>query len=156
MRCIVLAPILAGLPAAALAADPGTVVSLPWGDWLAAAVSWGGDAIVAVILALLARLLAILPATVGSLVKTLQVEQLLARAVDFGINAVAGAAKGRVLTADLGSQVLAEAANYAVQHGPKGIVDWMGGPAALREMILARLSLAPEASAAEILPKAGR
>jgi len=121
------------------AAQSATQIGIPWGAWLGSIVDFLSTIIIPIVLAFLARLFAILPGPVIQLLKTMQVEQLLARAVDFALNAVEGAAKGKVLTIDTGSEVVAMAVNYVIDKAPAKLVEFIGGELALREMILARL-----------------
>lgn len=79
------------------------------------------------------------------------VEQLLTRAVESGLNKVSGAAKGKTLTVDVASPVLASAAQFAIDKAPPKLVEFMGGPEGIKESILARLDLAPETSGTEVL-----
>ncbi|OXE37540.1 MAG: hypothetical protein CGW95_01090 [Phenylobacterium zucineum] len=133
------------MPVAAFAAD-GTAINIPVGSWISDASGILSAVLVPVLLALVARLLAVLPKPIADFVKTLQVEQLLTRAVSYGINAVKDAEHDKVLSVNVGNAVVAEAANYAIQNGPKWIVDWLGGPDGIKQRILARVKLEPAAS----------
>ncbi len=112
-----------------------TVVTIPWGDWLTAAA----PDIAALVLAAALWLVRQIPGEVGALLRTKRVEQLLDRSIGYGINAVAGAAHGRTLSLDVGSAVLAEAVDYAIEHAPR-LVAWAGEDH-LAEKIWARLRL---------------
>jgi hypothetical protein len=136
---------------AALAAPSAVVI--PWGDWLAGVGSAVGDLIAVALLAALTALAARLPGPIAAIILSARAEQLLERAVGYGVNAVAGAAKGRALTVDVGSEVLAEAARYAIAQAP-GLVARLGGAEALRRMIFARLNLDADASAAGVMGRA--
>lgn len=135
-------------------ANTDTTVTLPFGAWInaiAPTVIEIAGAVLTVILAWAARLL---PATLRSFISDAamkQAEQLLERAVDYGINAVAGAAKDKTLTIDVGNQVIAQAANYVVTHGPAWLIDWMGGAAAIEQKIIARLPLEEAAKVAPVI-----
>lgn len=141
------------IPLPALAQDGGTIVTIPWGDWLVAILANSGEIIIAIAGIALTRLLLILPKPIADFVKTLRVEQFLERAVDYGISATSGAAKGKVLTVQTGSEVVALAVNYVIDKAPAALVRWMGGVERIREMILARLDIAPEASGGVVLHK---
>jgi len=119
-------------------------VTIPWGDWLADAATAAG----ATILALAAWMLRFVPAAVHDWYLRLtgeRVEQLLERAVHYGINATAGAVRGRTLDVRIGSEVARRALEYAVKHAPE-LVKRLGGTALVNEKILARLDLAAEAN----------
>lgn len=127
--------LLSGLAVAGPVAD--TTVSLPIGDWLVASTGF---------LQWLVPLLVIwvfrfLPGSIAGVLKTAQVDQLLARAVDYGLNAVVGAVKGKVLNADVGEEVIAQALTYVTTFGPKWLLSWLGGEAGIRARIIARLDL---------------
>lgn len=147
MLCaIVLALVVAPIAAFAATAEPTTAeavktIGLPWGDWVGAVVDFAATVALPIALAFLARLFAILPGPVVQILRTFQVEQLIQRAIDFGINATKGATKGQVLTVDVGSAVVATALQYVLDKAPAQIIKWIGGELRLREMILARLTL---------------
>jgi hypothetical protein len=139
-------------------AQDDTTITIPWGDWLSSAIGVVGMFIIGVVVpALLAWVLSMLPAPIRAWFdqqRIAQVEQLLGRAVDYGLNAVDGAVKGKELSVPVGSAVVAEAAQYAIDHGPSKIIEWLGGPEAVKEMILARLPLQANATARDVLDNA--
>src|SRR6266705_1401406 len=102
--------------APALAAD----VTIPYGDWIKAATDILGVAIWPALAAWLAKLVgnSHLPAALITLIKTLLADQLLGKAVAWGLNSVAGATAGKRLSVHIANQVVAEAVQYAVDHGP--------------------------------------
>src|SRR5690606_21833804 len=90
--------------------------------------------IVTAIGAMLAWAMRLLPATLRAYINEQmikQVEQLLARAVQHGINAAAANLRGRELSVDVKHEVLEDALTYAVQHGPAKLIAWMGGKDAI-------------------------
>ncbi len=138
-----MAPLVVSLPPAAYAADN---VVVPVGDWIGQA----SGAIASIAVAVLSWIAAKwLPAWV----RTYLTEQLLSRAVDYGIAAVAGAAKGKVLEIPVANAVLREAAIYAVDHAPT-TAKWLGDT--LTPKLIARLSAAgvlpAEVSATSLVP----
>ena len=122
-------------------------VSVPYGDWISAGADTIADLLTLAIMALFARAIHILPAWLVNIIKTFQVEQILGRAIDYGVNAVEGATKGRKLDISLGNKVLAEAVQYAVDSAPAALVAWMGGEEGIRRKIVGRLDLTPEVTA---------
>jgi hypothetical protein len=77
-------------------------------------------------------------------------ERLIRNAVDYGLNAVEGAAKGKTLSVNVGSQVLAEAANYAMREGAPWLVKRLGGPEGIRQKVFRALELSEQASAEKL------
>lgn len=143
---------VAGLAAVAvaLALSPafaaGETIVIPYGDWIADAGDMALSILVPVMMALAGRWLAgISPDLAAALVQS-RADRLLERAIGFGISATAGAQRGRSLSVETGSAVLAEAARYAVDQAPT-LVRRLGGADAIRRMILARLDLDAAASA---------
>lgn len=124
------------LSAPALAADS---VSIPWGDWLAGVMGYFSEIIIASILALVSLALRGLPAQVRDILLALRVEQVIARGLDYGLGAVAGAVKGRVLEIKVANEVLNDAARYVTVNAPE-LAGALGGT--LRPKILARMSAA--------------
>lgn len=135
---------LAGLLPALLATPPALAaeVIVPVGEWVGllanlTAVALAGFGIFA---------LRMLPAPIYRLLMMLRAEQLIARAVDYGVQSVAGSARGRTLTVDIGNQVIASAAAYAVDAADD-LVQWLGGADEVKRKILARLDVEADAVA---------
>lgn len=82
-----------------------------------------------------------LPASVKAWIDTLRIEQLLDKAIAYGLNSVAGAAKGRTLSVDIHLPVLAYVLQYALDRIPAALLKWVGGPTSLAEMIWSRLDV---------------
>lgn len=69
-----------------------------------------------------------------------RVDQLLDKAITYGINVTAGAVKGKSLSVKIGNEVLERAFEYAIRHAPT-VVRLAGGSAFVREKIIGRLDL---------------
>ncbi|WWT39810.1 hypothetical protein [Microcystis phage Mwe-JY25] len=130
-----------GFLAAPALASP-TSVTIPYGDWAASLLM----TVAAVAIPAISWALRFLPAQVQALIRTAQVEQLLGKAISYAINATAGAAKGRALSVDVGSEVAAHAVSYAIANGPGWVTTWLGGEAGIRQRIIARLEIEPAAA----------
>ena len=106
-------------------------VHVPYGDWVAdLALSMLGLSSVAV---------SWLFRHAPNWMKTMKVDQALDRAVQFGLNAVANAAKGKALDLNTGNQVANMALDYVASHVPSLVKEF--GLTNLREKIYARLTL---------------
>lgn len=140
--------------AATVVAPDATTVVVPVGNWLDAVLANALEIVVAGIGLVVAFVLRSLPKGIADIIRTVRVEQLLGRAVDYGINAVRGAVRDKALTVDVGSKVVAEAAQYAIDQAPGRLIEWAGGPEAIKKMVLARISLTSEAEAADVLDQA--
>lgn len=138
----------------ALAADggPGSTVAIRWGELLLT----HADTIVYLIVSGLLWSARGLPAEWQARLRTARAEQLLANAVRYGVNAVAGASADKVLNVHVASPVAASALAYAIDKGPSTLIRWMGGPTAVAEMIWARLDVSPEAGRPDLESLAGR
>jgi len=123
-------------------ADETTTLNVPVGDIVGGTVGYLAVAIAAVTV----WGLRFLPPQLYALALTLRVDQLLQRAVQFGVNAVAGAVDGKALSIDVGNAVLKEALAYAILHGGEMVQRFAGSPVDVAEKIWARLELAPEAT----------
>lgn len=124
-------------PDAVTVPDAHTVVTFPVDDWTNKILPTLGLLITAVVLYALRKL----PAPIASILGTLPVEQILKRAVDFAINAVGGATKGKKLTFDTGNEVVNRALQYVVDNAPAWLIKFMGGEDMIRQKIIARLDL---------------
>ena len=139
--CLCAALLISTAPAVAQqVAEDGKVV-IPWGDLLYSSASL----LVTLAGSVLAFALARLPASILTVIKTWQVDQLLQRSIGYGINMVAGAAKGQALSMPVANKVAEAALEYAVTNGSAALVAWMGGKPVVAQKIIARLDLAPNA-----------
>lgn len=150
MRILALAAaIVLALALPALAADP-TSLTIPWGDWVTSLVTGFVDPILTVLLlGALTFAATLLPAPLKAYANQANIaaaEQLLEKAVAFALNKVEGASAGQQLSVNVGSSVIAAAAQYAVDKGPSALISWLGGAQAIKDMILARLNLEPGAN----------
>jgi len=139
---------LVALGLVVLASSPAfaATISIPYGDAVAEfASSYAYELLVGGMLFLCRKL----PASVYAIIQTLRFDQLAERAIGYGLNAVAGATRGKKLEIEVGSQVLAMALNYAMENAPL-LVKWAGGYEALKQKLFARLELVPEASVAKV------
>lgn len=125
--------VLWAMPAFAQTTD-GTI-TIPWGAWLGDVLDWS----VTIILAVVAWALRQLPAGIYAIIQQLRAEQLLERAIDYGINAVKGASYDKQLDIPTTSAVIEAAAEYAVVNAPL-LVQYLD-PDTLRAKILARLAV---------------
>lgn len=121
---------------------PATTVVLPIGDWLTAIAAWIGP----VILAVIAWIFRKIPKAWAATLLAAHADQLLDKAIMYGINAVAGAEKGKTLSVSVGNAVLAEALSYALSKAPGWFISWLGGATSIQQMIIARLQLEPAAT----------
>jgi hypothetical protein len=139
--------LLFAIPAIALLAIPAlaqdTTVSIPIGSWVDATA----PTIAALLLAVITWGFRKLPDAIQGLLRTAQVDQMLQKAIDFGINTVKGATKDRVLDVDVGNAVIAQALDYVVKHCPAWMIEWLGGEKGIRDRIIARLDLDANAGA---------
>jgi opacity protein-like surface antigen len=140
MHTLALAALFALVSFPALAA--GTVVTVPIGTWSASLL----EIVAAIAVPVIGWALRFLPGQIQAVIRTAQVDQLLAKAIAYGINTTAGAARDKTLSLDVGNEVVAQALTYAVDAGPRWLEDWLGGKEGVRKRIIARLDVAPEAA----------
>jgi len=132
---------LAALTLPAQLGDTTTTVQIPVSDVTGAVAQY-------VALALVGAFMwgfKFLPQQVCAMLMTMRVDQLLTRAVTFGINSVAGATKDRIISIDVGNRVLKEALTYALMHGGTLVKRFAGSPVDLAEKIWSRLELPADA-----------
>ena len=129
------------MPALAQAVSD-TQVQIPIGDWIGHVAGF----VASITAALIAWGLRQLPAQYVAIAKTARLDQLLERAITYACNATRDATRDKVLSVDVGNEVLKKALDFAVQHGSGSLIAWAGGEAALRAKIIARLDVAPEAA----------
>jgi hypothetical protein len=136
--------IIIGHPLQAFAQEAAETVTIPYGSW----IEQSAPAIASVVMAILAWLMRKLPAAVVDMLRTMKAEQLLEKAVTYGVNSVAGASFDKKLTVSVGNAVIANGVQYAVDNGPGWMTKWLGGPEAIAAKIIARLPLEDNAAVA--------
>ncbi len=129
-------------PAQAAEAVAAGSIRVPIGEWLAASASLAAP----VIALAYAWLLRQLPEQIVGILRTIRVEQILDKAITYGVNAVRGAAQGKTLDINLGSEVLAEAVQYVIDRAPAWVIEWTGGREGIAKMIAARLPMEADSS----------
>ena len=145
LLAIALLAIVSAGPALAQAvatAAPPTTVSIPWGDWLVAM----RDGVMAVVLGLIAWGFRALPSNIAAMLTSARVIQIVEKGIDYGLNSVAGAVKGKTLDVNVGNAVVAQSVQYVVDQAPGWMVKWAGGEDGIRRMIVARLPVAEDAA----------
>lgn len=128
---------LALLTTGAFAQD--TTISVPWGDWLAAAFPLVAFVLLVLLTFGVAILLPKLPPWVQAIMTPAIQAQLIAYAADalnWGVQKAQGATKGQELTVDVGNAVIAHAAQEALNTWPQKIVDKLGGVEGVKKWLL--------------------
>ncbi|MGE8125518.1 hypothetical protein ACQKQD_00935 [Methylobacterium sp. NPDC080182] len=151
-----------GLPLAALAAPAGgaapavTPVAglLPWGDWLSGLLQPVTAALVPLAAAAVTAGIARVAPWAASVLTRDRIEAAIRAGAEFGQNAVAGAARGRTVSAELGAAVVAAGARHVLATAPAHDVRKAGGPEGVAARIFRALPLEPQASAANVLAPA--
>lgn len=127
---------LAPMPITIVPPPTNTVVQVPVGDWFGTALGYltlwvmGGGA---------AWLIQRTLGRLSPILLTMQVEQLMTRALVYAINTVVGATRNRVWTVDVRNEVLREIVIYALTHGSEAVKAFMGRPAQIAEMGYSRI-----------------
>ncbi|WCS24681.1 hypothetical protein LOK46_26725 [Methylobacterium sp. NMS14P] len=152
-----------GLPLAALAAPAGGAapavapvagMALPWGDWLSGLLHPVTAALVPLAAAAVTAGIARVAPWAASVLTRDRIEAAIRAGAEFGQNAVAGAARGRTVSADLGAAVVAAGARHVLATAPAHVVRKAGGPEGVAARIFRALPLDPQASAANVLAPA--
>lgn len=130
-----------GQPTTIEQGDTNTTVVVPYGTWLDQVLSAIQSSLAVIIAAVVAWAFRNLPKAVVDILRTLQAEQLLMRAADYGINATRGAVKDKSLNIDVGNEAIAKAVQYAISNAPGWLINWLGGPSAIRDKLIARIPL---------------
>lgn len=145
-----LAALLVAATAAPLAfaqAASDTTVQIPVGTYVSAITDFISQIALPLVTVMLGWAARMLPKAVSDYLAMLRLEQLLTRAVGYGLAAVSNAAEGKVLDVNVGNKVVATALSYAIEHAPS-VVAWAGGSNKLKEKIIARLNVDKYASVA--------
>lgn len=130
-----------GQPTTIEQGDTNTTVVVPYGTWLDQVLAAIQSSLAIIITAVIAWAFRNFPKAVVDILRTLQAEQMLMRAAEYGINATRGAVKGKSLDIDVGNEVIAKAVQYAINNAPGWLITWLGGESAIRDKIIARIPL---------------
>ena len=142
-----LSPALAGEASAA-------AVNVPWGDWLVALLQPASAVLVPLAAAAVTAGIARVAPWAASVLTRDRVEAAIRAGAAYGQNAVAGAAKGRTVSVDLGAAVVAAGARHVLATAPAHVVRRAGGAEGVAARIFRALPLDPQASAANVLAPA--
>jgi hypothetical protein len=140
----------AGQPVTIAKDDSTTTVVVPVGTWVEQVLAAVQSSLAVIIAAVVAWAFRNLPKSVVSILRTLQIEQVLTRAADYGISATRGAVKGKTLDVNVGNEAVAKAVQYAVDNAPRWLIDWAGGPEAIKDKIIARIPLGEDVGKSDI------
>lgn len=144
----------AGAPTTVELPNSDTTIVMPVGSWIESLTTAIRDAVVSLLGLGLLWASRLLPETIRQYINGQRIkaaEQLIGHAVDAAFNAVRGATKGMKVEVNVGSALVAEGAQYAIDNGPAWLISWLGGVEGIKQRIAARLDLAPEATTAQIL-----
>lgn len=129
-------------------------VQVPWGAWLSDLIGAAFAVIFAAVLWMVRRLPANIVNMVDAIARAMgqgSMNELLEKAVSYGVNVTQGAVRDQTLSLKVGNQVLERAAEYAMRAAPELVAKY-GGLGPLRERIIARLNLEADAGIAAPLP----
>ena len=129
-------------------------VTLPWGDWLTGLLQPVSAVLVPLAAAAVTAGIARVAPWAASLLTRDRVEAAIRAGAEYGQNAVAGAARGRTVSVDLGSAVVAAGARHVLTTAPAHVVRSAGGAEGVAARIFQTLPLDPQASAANVLAPA--
>ncbi len=135
-----LALVLASHSAVAQVTDG--IVSIPYGEWISSVA----QVVLSLATAIVMWALRAVPVQWAATAKAARVDQLLLKAIEFGIGKVSGASKDQVLKLPVANAVLEKAIEYALKHGPALLKDVGIDNVLLREKIIARLDVHPDAA----------
>ncbi|MCJ2098924.1 hypothetical protein [Methylobacterium sp. E-046] len=123
-----------------------TAVIVPVGEYVTAAAQTAEPVVVTILTTIVGFLLTKFFPLARLFLTDRVVEAALTKWMDYGINAVAGAAKGKTLDVDIGSAVLSQAVNRALDRAElskqgKILLDKAGGPAEIAAKLFRMLHL---------------
>ncbi len=106
-------------PAIASPSASAAGLALPWGDWLAGLLQPVTAALVPLAAAAVTAGIARVAPWAASVLTRDRIEAAIRAGAEFGQNAVAGAARGRTVSADLGAAVVAAGARHVLATAPR-------------------------------------
>lgn len=158
LAALALACVASPAMAAEISEVGGTAVILPWGDWLVAMAQMAGQILLPIVLPLLAAyVIQAIRKTYPWLALVLtqeRLEQMGQALTDYGLNAIEGAAKGKTLSVDVGSRVVAAGVQRGLETVPPAVIKAAGGAEGIAKIIFRQLPLETGASAEKVIPAA--
>ncbi len=91
-----------------------------------------------------------LPGNLSAVFGNARVDKLVENAINYGLNAVKDATKGKTMQVDVGNEVMAKALQYALENSGTWLLDWAGGTEGLAKKIWGKLPLEPTATDAAV------
>jgi hypothetical protein len=151
-----LSPALADVVATTTATAPVvlTTATLPWGDWLVAILQPVSAVLVPIAAGAVTAGIAKYAPWAASVATRDRVEAAIQAGAAFGQNAVAGVAKGKTVTVNLGSAVIAAGAQHVIDEAPSRVIKAAGGVDGIATRIFRALPLEDQASAQNVLQPA--
>ncbi|BDL38583.1 hypothetical protein ACWFZ6_23750 [Methylorubrum extorquens] len=151
--------VFVAMTGASIAAELGTIgdkaVILPWGDWLVALAVSLREPILTILLPIIAAYIIQAIRKVypwaALFLSQRRVEMMLEAAVDFGLDAVNGAAKGKTLSVNVAVPVIAKGTQYVIDTAPPAVIKAAGGADGIAARIFRKLDLDDHASEAAVL-----
>lgn len=138
------APALAQAVSSALgsSAPPSTDVAVPVGSWFADAVpliTAVAGILLSILLGFAIKLLPPWAQALATPAVKAEAVSLAADAINWGVQAVAGAAKGKELDINVGNAVVAAAAQQALNTWPAAVIAKLGGADGVKQWIITQL-----------------
>lgn len=128
---------------------------IPWGDWLVALAISLREPILTILLPIIAGYIIQAIRKVypwaALFLSQRRVEMMLEAAVGYGLNAVQGAAKGKILSAKVAVPVIAKGAQYVIDTAPPAVIKAAGGADGIAARMFRKIDLDDSASEANVL-----
>lgn len=137
--------------AAAVGEVANTAVVLPYGDWIAAFGQTLTSILVPLLVTAVTGLVSTLAWPLRLILTNAMIDRCVRLAVDYAVNAVAGAVKGKALTVPVGSRVISVAVQRAIDSTPAWVMKAAGGPTGIAERVFRALHLEDNANVTNTL-----
>lgn len=147
----VLAPVLAF---AAEAVAPASALVIPWGTWVLELAHIASAILVPLAVTYLGYLAKRASPFLSVLLTNALIDRMVNLAIDFALQAIEGAAKGKTLSVAVAPAVVQLGAQRAIDSTLPWIVRKAGGPSGIAERVFRQLDLEPDASAHNVLQPA--
>lgn len=154
LTCLLIVVLAPALAFAAEGAAPPSALAIPWGTWVLELAHIASAVLVPIAVTYAGILVRRYSPFLAQFLTNALIDRMVNLAVDFALQAIEGAAKGKTVSVKVAPAVVALGAQRAVDSTLPWIVAKAGGPSGIAERVFRHLDLEDAANANNVLAPA--